>query len=492
MPQFGFVDIAVLVVYFLGTIGLGFYFHKRSTSTEGFTAGDRSLPGILCGLSMFATYLSSLSFIGIPAMSFSDKNWGFFTFSLSLPITTIIAIKYFMPYYRASQSISAYANLEDRFGTWARVYASVCYLLTQIARMGAVMYLTALPLSLLLGWNIELIIIVVGISVTLYTFVGGIVAVIWTDAIQSVVLIGGALICTVAMLFGLPDGPGQVFSYGMAHGKFSLGDFGPSLTSETFWIVLFFGIVMNLQNFGIDQNFIQRYKSAKSDKEAFKSLIVGGLLYIPVSALFFFIGTTLYVYYQAGGGSLPPEYAAKPDYVFPFYIIQNLPIGLKGLLIAAIFAAAMSTVSTSLNSSATLLMNDYYKRFFNKAASEKQMMKALYVATVVWGTLGTIIGLLMIAASNAFQVWQVLAGILSGGMLGILLLGMISKKASNSAAIPGAILGVLIILWMTISNQSPGFFGAMTSPFHNYLIPIFGTLTILVVGLLISNLKKKI
>ncbi|MCD6395511.1 MAG: sodium:solute symporter, partial [Planctomycetes bacterium] len=294
---FSVIDWGVLAVYFVGTMSIGFYFYRRSRSTEGFTAAGRSLPGWVCGLSIFATYLSSISFLALPGKAYAT-NWNPFVFSLSLPIATWIAVHYFLPYYRASGEVSAYAHLEKRFGPWARGYVSLFYLLTQLARMGVVMYLIALSLYVLLDWDIYAIILIIGASVTLYAFVGGIVAVIWADALQAIVLMIGAGVCSLIMLFGMPQGPGQVFAIAAEHDKFSLGSFGMSLAAPTFWVVLVYGVVINLQNFGIDQSYIQRYIASKSDKEARKSIWLGGLLYVPVSALFFFIGTQLFAYYQ--------------------------------------------------------------------------------------------------------------------------------------------------------------------------------------------------
>ncbi len=487
MGELAAIDLLVLAGYFAGTLAIGIYFYRKSKTSEGFTSGDRSLPGWLCGMSIFATYLSSISFIGIPGKAYAD-NWSFFTFSLSLPIAVLIAYKYFVPYYRKATSISAYEELEKRFGYWARLYADLCFLSTQVARMGAVMYLTAVPMALLLGWNIKVIILIIGISVTLYTFIGGITAVIWSDAIQSFVLIGGALICIAVMLFSVPAGPGQILSTAMVEGKFSLGSFGLSLQDETFWIVLFFGIVINLQNFGIDQNYIQRYKSSKNDREAGKSLLLGGLLYIPVSGLFFFIGAILFAYYKINGADIPAEVAEKADYIFPYYIVQTLPTGLRGLLIAAIFAAAMSTVSTSLNSAATLIMSDFYRRF-KTDAGDKQCLKVLHVATVFFGLAGIGAAFIMSQFGKGFELWQMLAGILSGGMLGLFVLGIVSQKAGNIIGVIGTLSGILVIVWMTVSKTFPGCLGRYSFNWNGYLIPVIGTLTILFVGLVLSGLK---
>jgi SSS family solute:Na+ symporter len=554
------LDWIVLATYFVATMSIGFYFWRKSRSTEGFTAAGRSLPGWVCGLSIFATYLSSISYLALPGKSFAD-NWNPFVFSLSIPIATWIAVRWFLPYYRASGEVSAYALLEHRFGVWARLYASVFYLLTQIARMGVVMYLMALPLAVIFGWDIRLIILFTGVSVTIYSFVGGIIAVIWADAIQALVLMAGAVICLAVMLFGVEGGPVQVFSTAAAMGKFSLGEFGAGVDQGRFWfdassatflVVLLYGLFLNLQNFGIDQSYIQRYIASRSDREARKSLWLGGILYVPVSAVFFLIGTTLFVYYHAeqheqvlpevkqlvarqrlmqqgvypqyentGESVLTEDYqrALKDeaaelsdkdigDRVFPHFIAKHLPPGLTGLLIAAVFAAAMSTVSTSLNSSATLLMSDYYRRFFNPSATEKQCMFALYLSTIVWGILGTGMALILVQLTDsALDIWWTLSGIFGGGMCGLFLLGMISRRAKNPAAAAGVVVGVLVILWMSLpklidyltsqaaesqahqlgvwlQQQAAGWL----SPLHAFMVPVIGTLSILLVGLLISRL----
>lgn len=487
--HFTSLDLIVLIAYFAGILCVGFLFRRRSSSVEGYTAGNRSMPGWLTGLSILGTYVSSISFLALPGKAFAT-NWNAFVFSLSLPITTFVALKWFLPFYRRSTHVSAYEHLEERFGPWARVYTSICYLLTQLARMGTVMYLMALPLNVLLGWDIKIVILVTGASVTLYTFLGGIVAVIWSDAIQTIILVLGAVVCAGLMVFSLPEGAGSLLELAARDDKFSLGSFGGSLSDSTFWVVLAFGLVINLQNFGIDQNYVQRYVAARSDKEARRSVWIGGLLYLPVSAVFFFIGTALYAYYNAYPESLPIAYreAGQSDKVFPWFIVSALPAGVTGLLIAAVFAAAMSTVSTSLNSSVTILLHDYYKRFVNKRASERQSMMLLRISTVGWGVAGTLIALAMTQAKSALDAWWMLAGIFGGGTLGLFLLGLISRRAGSAAGAIGVGAGVLLILWMTFSLGDSWIPEGVRSPFHNNLIIVFGTATILLLGSLVACL----
>jgi solute:Na+ symporter, SSS family len=485
------IDLVVLAAYFVAVMGIGAYFYRqgKSGTTDGFTKAGGSLPGWAVGLSILATYLSSISFLALPARSYAG-NWGHFVFSLGIPVASVIAVRWFVPYYRKTGEASAYVHLERRFGLWARLYVGVCYLLLQLGRMGAVMYLMALPLHALLGWDMTTIILLTGISVIVYSMLGGLVAVIWTDALQAVVLMAGALLCALVMLFGMPAGPGEMLTLAVEHEKFSLGSFSPAIGHATFWVVLSYGIVGNVQNFAIDQNYVQRYVASRSDAEARSSVWLGTLLYVPVSALFFFIGTALFAFYTAQPELLPldMQQADAADRIFPYFIVTQLPAGVTGLVIAAIFAAAMSTISTSLNSSATLLMTDWYRRLARPLAGEGESMIALRVATAVWGVLGTAAAVALIGSRAILDVWWTISGVFAGGMLGLFLLGFLSRRAGNLAAMAGAAAGTLVIGWMIFSPKLAALPEALRSPFHPFLIATAGTLTILLVGLLASQL----
>lgn len=483
------IDLIVLVVYVGGVVALGCWFVRKSGTTDEFMAAGRSVPGWAVGLSILGTYISSISFLALPGKAFSS-NWNPFVFSLSLPLAALIATKWFVPYYRKGGHVSAYSRLEERFGTWARTYAVICYLLTQIARVGTIMYLVALALSPLLGWDVKVIILVTGFLVTLYTLLGGIEAVIWTDVMQSIVLVGGAVVCAVLLLVDMPGGADHLFSVAAEHDKFSLGSFDLSVTSRTFWVVLVYGLFINLKNFGIDQSYVQRYITARSDREAGGSVWTGALIYVPVSALFFFIGTALFSFYSAQPDLLHESMATvKGDEVFPHFIVTELPVGMTGLLIAAVFAAAMSSVDSSLNCSATLTLSDLYKRYLRPDAGERRSMRVLYGATIFWGVVGTGAALAMTQVKSALDAWWDLTGIFSGGMLGLFLLGMISRTARNAAAVTGVVIGVLVIGWLTFSQYLTGSLEFLRSPFHSFMTIVIGTLTILLVGMAVSRLR---
>lgn len=467
------LDLIIFAVFTIGTVIFGSSFIRKNKNASDYTHGGGNMPGIVVGMSIFATYVSSISFLALPGNAYVG-NWNSYVFSLSIPVAMFFTAKFFVPFYRSIESISAYSFLEERFGYWARVYAASCYLLTQISRMGSVLFLLALPIHSMFGWSIPMIIIVTSLCVIVYSVFGGIKAVIWTDAIQGTILIIGAVACLVVLFFSLPGGIGQFFEVGMEHNKFSLGSFGSGLHASTFWVMLLYGTFINLQNYGIDQNYIQRYKSAKDDKSARSSALFGGLLYIPVSLLFFLIGTALFVYYQVQPDLLPADVTG--DKVFPYFIVHGLPVGVTGLLIAAIFSAGMSTISTSINSGATIILTDFFQRN-GKATEEKKSMRVLYSSSFLLGVAGMLVGLAMITVKSALDAWWSLAAIFSGGMLGLFLLGYISKKAKGAYALVGVICGVALIAWMTFSGQTT---------FHSYLTIVFGTLTIFCVGLLLS------
>jgi SSS family solute:Na+ symporter len=480
------LDLAVIIVYMGGIVAFGASFYFRSRSADAYTTGGGRLPAWALGMSIFATFVSSISFLALPGKAY-QTNWNSFVFSLSIPVATWIAVRYFVPLFRSINSVSAYAYLETRFGVWARVYASSCYLLTQLARTGSILFLLALPLNALLGWNINAIIIVTGILVMAYSLTGGIQAVVWTDTVQGIVLIGGALACLIILVFSVPGGLTQSIDLALAHDKFSLGSFEFDWSTSTFWVVLFYGLFINLQNFGIDQNYVQRYVTARTEKEAKFSTWLGGLLYVPVSLLFFLIGTFLYTYYQAHPGDLPAELRqpGMADRVFPYFIVNRLPPGFTGLLIASIFAAGMSTISTSLNSGAAVILTDFYKRFSGKAVSEKQSMKVLYLSSGTIAVVGILAGLAMTKVRSALDAWWALSSIFSGGMLGLFLLGYLSRKASSLHAFAGVMAGIIVICWISLS---PEYF---SSTLHTNMAIVLGTTSIFIVGFVLGTFFKK-
>lgn len=510
------IDLAIIAAYLIAMVLVGIYFSRKNKSSEQFTKASGKIPGWAIGLSIYATFLSSNTFLGVPGKAFGG-NWNAFVFSLSMPLAAWVASKYFVPFYRHAGGVSAYTHLEHRFGAWARTYAVVCFLLTQLARMGTIFFGISLSLQALTGYNMQTIMIITGICIIFYTVLGGIEAVIWTEVVQAVIKTFGALLIIFLIVQDMPGGISKIIEIGQADNKFSLGSLSPNLTESTFWVVLMYGFFINLNNFGMDQNYVQRYHTASSEKEASKSVWLCVWLYVPASLLFFVIGTCLYAYYQVhpefvqaikmqvagerlvtGSAAEVTQMAAslKPadygDKVMPLFMVTKIPTGLVGLVVSAILSAAMSTISSGMNSSATVFTVDIYKRYFKPDLTDKENLFALHAGTIVFGLLGMGTGIAMIGIKSLLDMWWELSGIFAGGMVGLFLLGIVGRSTKNAEAITATIIGILVILWMTFSPLLPDNYEFLRSPFHKSMIIVIGTMTIFLVGLLLTSAKRKL
>lgn len=507
-------DLVIIVIYLIGMILVGIYFSRNNKSSEQFTKASGLIPGWAIGLSIYATFLSSNTFLGVPGKAFGS-NWNAFVFSLSMPLAAWVASKYFVPFYRNTGEISAYTHLEHRFGAWARTYAVICFLLTQLARMGSIFFGIALSLQALTGYSMQMIMIVMGVCIVIYTVMGGIEAVIWTEVVQAVVKTFGALLILYLIISNMPGGVSKVVEIGKAANKFSLGSFSPDFFSSSFWVVLLYGFFINLNNFGMDQNYVQRYHTASSSKAASKSIWLCVWLYVPASLMFFVIGSCLYAYYevnpdliqsikhQVAVERLPVNSSAAAidqmqkslqpadygDKIMPHFMVTKIPAGLVGLIVSAILSAAMSTISSGMNSSATVFTVDIYQRYFKPGITEKQNLTLLHIATVVFGLLGMGTGIAMIGVKSILDVWWELSGIFAAGMLGLFLLGIVSRQTKNHEALIATMIGIIVIIWMTFSPHLPEQYEFLRNPLNKNMIIVIGTLTIFLVGILLTKLK---
>ena len=495
------LDLLLILFYLLAMVGIGVYFSRKNKSSEQFTTASGSIPGWALGLSFYATFLSAITFLGDPGKSFG-ANWNPFVFSLSIPLAAIVATKWFVPFYRESGEISAYTHLEKRFGNWARTYAMVCFIMTQLARMGTIFYGIALTLNALTGIDMRLIILVAGLCIILYTVLGGMEAVIWTEVIQAVLKTLGAGM--ILYLITLQTPLSAIIERGMQEDKFSLGTFDFDFQTSSFWVILAYGFFINLTNFGIDQNYIQRYHTAKNPRDAAKSIWLCVLYYVPVSFLFFFIGTALYSFYAENPAlilelkqqvsvekNIPLDALQASDYgdrVLPYFMKTQIPTGFLGLLIAALLSAGMSTMSSGMNSSATVFLKDIYLRYIDPEADAKKQFRLLLIATTCMGGLGIVFGISMIGVKSLLDVWWKLSGIFAGGMLGIFLLGFLAKKVRNFEAKIAAVVGLLLIALMSFKDNLPE---ALQIPLDSKMTVVVGTLSIVGIGLLIQKMRAK-
>jgi len=517
MRNLPIIDISIIGLYMLAMVWIGVYFSRKNKNAEQFTKASGKIPGWAIGISIFATFLSSNTFLGVTGKAFGT-NWNAFVFSLSMPLAAWVATKYFVPFYRKGGDISAYTHLEKRFGPWARTYAVICFLLTQLARMGSIFFGIALSLQALTGFSMSSIIIVMGICIIIYTVLGGMEAIIWTDVVQGIILTFGAFLILFFVVRDMPGGVDAIIRTGEENHKFSLGTFAPDFTRSSFWVILLYGFFINLNNFGMDQNYIQRYHTASSEKGAGRSVWLCVYLYLPISLLFFIIGASLFAYYHAypelaatvklqaaaeklgTGASLGQlealaaslQAADYGDKILPHFMVTKIPVGLTGLIVAAILSAAMSTISSGMNASATVFSVDVYKKIFRKEQGDKQNLRVLHLSTLFFGIVGLVAGLAMIGSKSILDVWWELSGIFAGGMLGLFLLGLVSRKAGNTEAVIAVIIGILVIIWMTFSGSIPEEFAFLKNILHTNMIIVVGTLSIFLTGILLGFFRKQV
>lgn len=485
------IDLAIIAVYLIGTtlFGCSFYFRRKGgDGARMFMTGGGTLPTWAIALSVFATFVSSISFLALPEGAFGPEGWRGWVNSITVPIATVVAAIWFVPFYRRSTSVSAYSFLEARFGVWARIYASTCFLVMQSMRSGVILLLLAILINQLLGFSCETIIAVTGVATMLYSMLGGFSAVVWADAVQSLVLIGGTVVCIACLLAGIPDLPNQ-FSAAFAAGKMSLGSLTlADWSTNTFWVLFSFSICINLQNLGIDQCYTQRYIAARDERAARRSIFASAWLYLGVTLLFTMIGTLLWMYNRANPGVIPSGIRAAA--VFPWFIIRRLPPGVSGLLVSAIVAAAMSTIAATLNSGSAVLLEDYWKRFAARRSNAKSDLVFLRVMTVALTALSVAIALGIVwltRGTSILSAWWTILSVFSGGMLGLFLIGAFSRRTCAAQALVAVVVGFLLTLWVTVGQKTM----PLPVSFHPNLSIVFATLSIVFVGFVLGTLVRK-
>ncbi len=468
----GVLNWIVIAAYFCLLAFIGFYFARRQKNTNDYFKGGGRIPWWAAGLSLFGTALSAITFMAIPAKAFAT-DWSYALFNTGIVFVAPVIVLLFIPYFRGLNITTAYQYLEIRFSALIRVICSLAFIIFQVGRMGVVLFLPSIALNVVTGMDIFLCIGIMGVCSIIYTMFGGIEAVVWTDAIQVIILLGGALLSIVFISLEIPGGFTQAISTAAADGKFSLGSTGFDLTDATVWTVLLASFFTNITTYGTDQSMVQRYLTTSTETAAKKSVWTNALLTIPATIIFFLIGTLLYVYYKVHpeGVSITVN---SGDAIFPWYIFTQLPAGLTGLLISGIFAAAMSTLSGSMNSVATAYIVDIYPRITNKGAGS---LKSAKIATCVAGLISLSFAFLM-ATWNISSLWDEfnkILGLILGAMGGLFVLGMVTKRANTGGAIIGIVVSMVV-----------QFFVARFHTFHLLLYTASGFITCFAVGYLAS------
>lgn len=487
--QMHWLDIGIMVLYAISLIACGYYFYRRSQTSNSYMIAGQSIPAWAAGLSLMATYTSSISYIATPGQAF-DSNWHPIIFALCIVPVAWITCRFAIPYYRKAGLISVYSFLETKLGTWARLYASTAFLLYMIGRMAVILYLGSLLLHSFIALPIVYIILLLGVITILYTLFGGIEAVIWTDVVQSIIMIVGILFVVAALSMIIFAPPEPLVGAAVEANKFSWGSWNLDLTSRTIWVMIIYGITENLRNLMADQNYVQRYATVATEADAKRAVWISMAIYIPLTAVFLYIGTALFAYYSSPEFNLP-DFIDRGDQVFPYYISTVVPIGLKGLIIAAIIAAAMSTVDSALNCSSTVTMIDFYKRFFRHDATEKQSLFFLRLMTVLYGIVGTSFALLMIQAKSALDVWWQISGIFGGAILGLFILALIGAKLNLVQGLIAIGVSILVIVWGTFARNLPEGWGWAQASIDPIIIGAMGTAALLIVCYVFHRMNKR-
>ncbi len=474
---FGTLNYAVLAIYLAGVMLNGLYFSRKMKTTDDFFKAGSRIPWWAAGISIFGTQLSAITFIAIPAKVYGT-DWRLFVGQLAIIMIAPFIIHLFLPFYRRLNVTTAYEYLEKRFNVFVRCFGSVMFMFLQFARIGIVLYLPSIALSIVTGMSVDLCILLMGGMCIVYTVFGGMEAVIWTDVTQVIILAGGALLCLVLIPMEIPGGWNGMIELADEAGKYRLLDFRWAPGTTAFIIVLLGSLSGNLISYGTDQAVVQRYLTTKDEAASARSIWTNALLTIPASLIFFSIGSALFAYYKSHPENLFPG-LNKIEALFPMFIVEQLPAGIAGLLIAGVFAASMSSLDSAMNSVSAALTTDFYRRFKGEV-SESACLKVARVATVTVGLLGTGFALAM-AHTDVKSLWDQFAfflGLFGGGLGGIFLLAIFTRKTHGSGAAMGLIgSGVVQFLLISFTSMNKWFF-AFTGLFSCLLIGYIASLVL--------------
>jgi len=480
-----FLDLLILAVYFAAMVWMGVRLAPRETSTEDYFVGGRAVPGWALGLSILGACISSVTYVAYPGKSFV-ADWQYLCQGLMLPLLILAGGLVVVPFYRRAVKTSINEYVESRFGPGVRLFSLAVIATAELARLAMVMYLVSLVVATITGANIVLVIAVTGVATVIYTVLGGIEGVIWTDVVQSIALIAGGLIVLVVVGVKVPGGPGAVIAEAAAADKFKLFDFSATLARPTFWVLALSGVINYFYFLAGNQNQVQRYQCAGSDAEAKKAALIGSLSSVFVWCLFLAVGTCLWVYYQHFPDPEAASFAAagKGDKVFPLFIAKELPPGVAGLLLAGLFAAAMSTLSSSMNVLSTLMVVDLYRRFLRPDVPDARALQVAKGLTLFWGLFGIGLALLMTQVKTFLDFYFAIVAIIGGGITGVFVLALFSRRASGRGVMAGIVAGVLVTAWGS-SNYGgwiKGLWPALVFPWDPIMVGVAASATVIVVG----------
>ena len=494
------IDYIIVLVSILAAIGMGVYFAHRQKDTSTYFAGGGKIPAWAVGVSIFATLISSVTFLAYPGAAYAD-NWILLVQGLMVPVVLVALIGVIVPLFRKVIRLSTYEYFERRFGLFARLYSSLAFTLGHFSKAGTVFFLVSMALATFLDINIYSIVLVLGITIIILTLLGGMEAIVWMDVVQGALLIGGGIICVLILMFGINGGPSELFSIASQYDKISFGPYDWDLTQLTFLVMVLNGIFYALQKYGTDQTIVQRYLAAKNDREAKKAAYIGVMMSVPIWALFMFIGTALFAYYHAQGAPVLPE-GLKADEVFPYFIAHELPVGIRGLIIAALAAAAISSLDSDLNCLSAIAVQDYYMRFRKETTDQQQLRFGKWMVVVAGaGAVGVALLYISWGGEGVLGALFSLYAIFSAGIVGIFMLGLFSRRANKQGLYIGIAAAVLYTAYAVLTSTKVDMdgdgvkqtlidLGNWNFAHHKYMLGVYSHLIVLVVGYVASFFFK--
>ena len=446
--SFGFPNYAVLIIYMVALLYMGIYFSKREEGTEDYFLAGRRVPWWAAGLSIKGTVLSALTYISYPAMVYS-MDWFLYPAVLGLVLVPIITIYFYLPFYRRLKLTTAFEYLEVRFNLPVRLYGSAQFIIFQMARISIILYLPAMVLSTITGINIYVCILSMGLLSTFYTVLGGIEAVVWTDVLQVFIFFSGITAALFIVPYHIDGGVMGLIELGMADDKYRILYLDWDITYPTLWVVILGGGCGTLIQYSADQAQIQRYLTTKDERSAANGLWLNVFLAVPSGFLFYAMGTALYAYYKTHPESL--SLGMQNDAIFPLFVAQQIPTGLAGFIIAAIFAASMSSLDSGMNSMATAFVTDFYRRF-KPDKSERTYLKVARWFTLFTGLFATAVALILIGSDiqSAALFFLAALGLFSSGLAGLFILGIFTRRAKGVGAFVGAIVSALVLYFVRV------------------------------------------
>lgn len=474
------LDICVVFTYLLIMLGIGgWHYLTRDKSVDEFMDGGRSFSHWPLGISIFATWMSNMAIISLPALVYSG-NWSYFIMFMGIPITAIFVIRILIPIYHKEGCVSAYSYLGRRFGSWAPFYCVICYALTNLFRLGIILYLVATAIGYLSGYQEKWIILITGGVVVLYTFMGGLRSVIFTDVIQAVLFFSGTVLLLIFIIYALPCTLKEAVVYANQNGKFSFGSSDMSFLEPTVWILAFNGLLFNFEGLGTEQGFVQRYMAAKDEQSAKKSAVIGSILIFIFATILFIIGALLFTHYNYNFRLI--DSIIDNEHVVLRYINEHIPMGLKGVIIVTMMASAMSSIDTEINSMATILYKHIYKKLFKESQSECNELTLLYKICIVIGVITILISFLLKERSGflnspLFDLWNDFNSLFSGIILGLFMLALTLRNCNRNAAFFAITFGSIVFVWLILSQT-------LLNSFKNPLHPVFNILLLLSVMLI--------